>query len=90
MGTSDLVQLEQGYVFYSWYRMLHLLGDLETLQSPQTYLEAMKGVHQLARPFYQGLSIKLAKIAPPDGNSILHLFGPFLIDAINTQRQGYA
>lgn len=44
IGTSEIVEIDQSYILYSWYRMLHILGDLETLENPAIYLEAMKGI----------------------------------------------
>jgi hypothetical protein len=81
--------MDQGYVYYSWYRFLHILGDLEDFENPQIYLEVMKGVHSLVRQFYGGITIKNPKLTPPDGNSILHLFGPFLLDSVNRMRERY-
>jgi hypothetical protein len=52
-------------------------------------LEVMKGVHSLVRQFYGGITIKNPKLTPPDGNSILHLFGPFLLDSVNRMRERY-
>lgn len=89
MNTNDTVQLEQGLVFFFWFRLLHLLGDLDTIESPDIYLEAIKGVHQLAKLFYLNMDIKNVKLLPPDGNGILHIFAPFLLDAINIERAGY-
>jgi hypothetical protein len=37
------------YVYYAWYRTLHLLGDLESIPDPANYFEAQKGVSSLAR-----------------------------------------
>ena len=88
-NTTDTVQLEQGLVFFFWFRLLHLLGDLDTIESPEIYLEAMHGIHQLARLFYMSMDIKNVKLLPPDGNGILHIFAPFLLDAINVERAGF-
>lgn len=87
--VTDTVQLEQGLVFFFWFRLLHLLGDLDTIESPDIYLEAMKGVHSLAQLFYMNMDIKNVKLLPPDGNGILHIFAPFLLDAVNIERAGY-
>ena len=89
LNTQDTVHLEQGLVFFFWFRLLHLLGDLDTIESPDIYLEAIQGVHQLAKLFYLNMDIKNVKLLPPDGNGILHIFAPFLLDAINIERAGY-
>lgn len=88
-NTTDTIQLEQGLVFFFWFRLLHLLGDLDTIESPDIYFEAMKGVHSLAQLFYMNMDIKNVKLLPPDGNGILHIFAPFLLDAANVERPGY-
>ena len=88
-NTTDTIQLEQGLVFFFWFRLLHLLGDLDTIESPEIYHEAMRGVHSLAQLFYMNMDIKNVKLLPPDGNGILHIFAPFLLDAVNIERAGY-
>lgn len=65
------------------------MGDMETLDNPGVYLEAFKGIKFLARLFFVGLDVSKPDARRPDGNEILHVFGPFLFDAVNIFRVGY-
>lgn len=89
IGTSEIIEIDQSYILYSWYRVLHLLDDLETLKNASIYAEAMKCIHLNARQFYYALNVKSTKVSPPDGNSILHIYGPFLLESISKMRVGY-
>eukprot|EP01087_Luapelamoeba_hula_P015236 TRINITY_DN4524_c0_g2_i1.p1 TRINITY_DN4524_c0_g2~~TRINITY_DN4524_c0_g2_i1.p1 ORF type:complete len:1123 (+),score=198.44 TRINITY_DN4524_c0_g2_i1:406-3774(+) len=168
--TTEL-NLREEHVLYSWYRFLHLLGDLETIPLPENYLEALRGIGSLANMFLavgekrqagtgtvsggipEGMSRPMialskdgglagrasvtfrertqrrgatttqpsprgfedddkekekegsssssdkldlgrndggiGKLKAPDGNTILHILGPFLFDAINIYMAGY-
>jgi hypothetical protein len=81
--------MEQALAKYFWYRFLHIMGDMETLDNTGVYLEAFKGIKYLARMFFVGLDVTNPDARRPDGNEILHVFGPFLFDAANIIRPGY-
>jgi len=120
--TRTAYDLDNKYVYYAWYRTLHLLGDLETINLPNNYLEALRGVNAVAdtllsvgapilskavatpAPANQSATASQAQIASaiaqanqataaplsakaPDGNTILHILGCFLFDAINIHDQ---
>ncbi len=73
-------------------RQTGLLGDLETIPIPANYLEAIKGVGQVANQLLQIGQKDLdpeSKLLPPDGNTILHIVGAFIFEAINNYREGY-
>lgn len=89
IGTSEIIEIDQSYMLYSWYRMLHILGNLENIEKPSIYLEAVKGIHQLSRLFHQYLNIKSPIVTSPDVNSILHLFGPFLFGSVLNIKPGF-
>lgn len=88
-GVTDEFEMDQSLAKYFWYRFLHILGDLETLDNTGVYLEAFKGIKYLARMFFVGLDVSNPAANRPDGNEILHVFGPFLFDAINIMRIGF-
>jgi hypothetical protein len=55
-------------------------------------LEAIKGVGQVANQLLQIGQKDLdpeSKLLPPDGNTILHIVGAFIFEAINNYRDGY-
>src|SRR3990167_443972 len=126
MKIQDSVQtiaLEDEYVFYSWHRMLNIIGNPnESIHLPNNFLEFMKGVELLVNqylrigtgvPSLSGTgtinlasttlpSIKTipgsssldainnnARYMPPNGNTILHIFGTWFFDAIHLDRTGF-
>lgn len=67
------------------------MGDLETIPIPANYLEAIKGVGQVANQLLQIGQKDLdpeSKLLQPDGNTILHIVGAFIFEAINNYRDG--
>jgi len=101
-GTEELIISEyddskttytmgKEFIYYSWYRMLHLLGDLESIQLPNNYLEAMRGVSTITDCFLaigtKPSSSPTLAAKPPDGNTILHVVGPFLFESVNSSDQ---
>eukprot|EP01091_Cochliopodium_minus_P015427 TRINITY_DN5489_c0_g1_i1.p1 TRINITY_DN5489_c0_g1~~TRINITY_DN5489_c0_g1_i1.p1 ORF type:complete len:1118 (+),score=337.64 TRINITY_DN5489_c0_g1_i1:43-3396(+) len=92
-GVDTTLDLEDNHVFYCFYRVLHLVGDLEQLISPQNYHEAMKGIAKLTKSFIQ-LEPKIkedkeTKAIPPNGNTILHIVAPFLLEALISYKDGF-
>lgn len=90
--TTEINDSADHYVVYAWQRMLRLLGDLETIPIPANYLEAIKGVGQVANQLLQIGQKDLdpeSKLLPPDGNTILHIVGAFIFEAINNYRDGF-
>mmetsp|Transcript_2068 Transcript_2068/g.4811 ORF Transcript_2068/g.4811 Transcript_2068/m.4811 type:complete len:1158 (-) Transcript_2068:823-4296(-) len=96
-GSGTTIKgLSSDYVYYAWYRTLHLLGDLESIPDSINYFEAQKGVSSLTRCLLsvdEGLHAKLpdatSSCLAPDGNTILRILGPWLLDAINSEVTGY-
>eukprot|EP01114_Cavostelium_apophysatum_P000081 TRINITY_DN1007_c0_g1_i5.p1 TRINITY_DN1007_c0_g1~~TRINITY_DN1007_c0_g1_i5.p1 ORF type:complete len:802 (-),score=236.83 TRINITY_DN1007_c0_g1_i5:97-2502(-) len=87
-GTRTPHELEKEYVYYAWYRTLHLLGDFETISLPNNYLEAMRGINAIADMLLAvGARREPTGPKPPDGNTILHIVGPFLFEGINIYDQ---
>mmetsp|Transcript_2685 Transcript_2685/g.9507 ORF Transcript_2685/g.9507 Transcript_2685/m.9507 type:complete len:1308 (+) Transcript_2685:68-3991(+) len=90
------IQLDDEYVFYSWHRMLNIIGNpSEVIQHPAIFLAFMNGVEILVNQYLKiGYASKVAgkdgnRFLPPDGNTILHIFGTWLYDAIQFDRSGF-
>jgi hypothetical protein len=93
LGPGDIaVRLDAEYLNYAWYRTLHILGDLELLTDQDIYFEAMRGLHNVCSIFLFASKGRFGVDngpKPPDGNLILHIFGPFFFDAVNIYRPGF-
>jgi hypothetical protein len=66
---------------------LDLLGEFETIPLPNNYLEAMRGLGNVIEMFLALPPANSASPKLPDGNTLLHLFGPFLFESINIHDQ---
>ncbi len=42
-----MLELQDEFVFYIWYRLLYIVGALESIDSASVYLDFMKGVTTL-------------------------------------------
>lgn len=128
LGSSFYIDLDPSYLFYSWYRVLNLLGNFEppSIHNPENYFEAIKGLGISIQTFLRinfqlnpgtssgsslasssssssssqpnqgsgivaNSNIDLQSMLPrsPDGNSILTLFGGWLLEAINNYPKGF-
>jgi hypothetical protein len=81
---TTTLELADEYVFYIWYRLLYIVGTLESIESASVYLDFMKGVTTLVDIYLAVGSAAEKQLRPSvlDGNTILNLFGVFLFDGI--------
>ena len=93
---DDSVQhllLENEFVFYSWHRMLNLIGNPTlSINDPPILLAFMSGVELIVNQMLKvGFNSKKtdANLISPTGNTILHVFGAWLFDCILTNRPGF-
>jgi len=84
-----VLNLEDNYVFYAWHRILTILDDLNNIQNPNNFLQAFQGVESLVGEFMAVQKKLPPNVIPPDGNTILHVFGKWLFEAIQLSRQGF-
>ena len=91
-NVETSLDLEDDHVYYCFYRILHLAGDLEQLTSPQNYHEAMKGIGKVTQSFIdleaKIREDKVIQAKPPDGNTILHVVAPYLMEALISYKDG--
>ena len=74
-------------LYYSWHRMIYLIGNPNALP-PRSFLLAMQGIAKLVDCLLSmqttALSFSFRWITSehgPEGNTILHMFGPWLFEA---------
>ena len=84
------IQMDDEYLFYSWHRMLNLLPNPNTdIKQPGIYLEFMNAVDLLATLYLNVKPNPKNRLLPPSGNTILHIFGKWLFDAVHLDRNGF-
>ncbi|KYQ92386.1 RapGAP/RanGAP domain-containing protein [Tieghemostelium lacteum] len=74
------LEFEKEYLYYSWHRMLNLIGNPNAIKNPNIFAAAIGGIFQLVSGF---LSVT------NDGNSILHIFGSWLFEAVKSIKVGF-
>ncbi|OZJ03418.1 hypothetical protein BZG36_03602 [Bifiguratus adelaidae] len=70
-GTSIPLDLPDEFVLYAWHRTLYMIPNPCTLP-PSNFFLALQGI---------GRDQKGPLPSPPDGNTILHMFGEWLFEA---------
>jgi hypothetical protein len=86
--NSNLVTLELSdqYVVYAWYRVLHLIASPQHMAS-QVFFRSVLGVEKLVQVFHSishgdhESTMGLERLFP-DANTILHIFGSWLFEAV--------
>ena len=64
------------------FKVLHLMGDLDGIADPGIYNEAMRGMAFLSSSLINVQNkMKNLGMVIPDGNTLLHLLGPILLEA---------
>lgn len=95
-GSKEIVTmdgLQEEHVFYAWHRMLHAIGDPNSIANPRIHHAAFKGIDTLVDLFLQvgrkSGKAERQELKPPEGNTILHIFGNWLFDAAMQRRDGF-
>eukprot|EP01094_Clydonella_sp_ATCC50884_P025433 TRINITY_DN6675_c0_g1_i2.p1 TRINITY_DN6675_c0_g1~~TRINITY_DN6675_c0_g1_i2.p1 ORF type:complete len:1132 (+),score=283.51 TRINITY_DN6675_c0_g1_i2:142-3537(+) len=90
-GSEKIVHmtLADEYVIFAWHRILHLVGDLEAITKPENYYYAQKGLGVVVGAFTRISASSLGSPDPPDGNTILNIFGGWLFRAIHQYQEGF-
>jgi len=91
LDDSQTLHLEDDFVYYAWHRTLHILGNLNALSDPKIFVAALNGLEILTKQYLKIAPDKAARGAPlpPDGNTILHIFGAWLFNAVRLDRPGF-
>ncbi|PRP82956.1 rap/ran GTPase-activating protein [Planoprotostelium fungivorum] len=84
-GSITRVSLPDEHVFYAWHRVIDMIGDIQTIESSQNYHEAIRGIAGLMKDLL-GVQTVAPGPAPPSGNTILSVVGPFLLRAVNVHK----
>lgn len=89
-SAQNLV-LEDTYVLYAWHKMLNIIGNPNvTVNHPAIFLAFMNGVEMLVNLYVKlGHTNKLPQLLAPNGNTILHIFGEWMFDAVHKDRSGF-
>jgi hypothetical protein len=84
---SNLVTLDLSdqYAVYAWHQVLHIIGSPNGM-NPQVFFRSVLGMEKLVQVFHSiGNTDNAGALQRcfPDGNTILHLFGSWLFEAVN-------
>lgn len=88
-GSSVNLDLQDEYIYYCWYRMLHVFGNPNTLEPPHIYLAAANGIKVFCSSFLRIGETSKGSVVPPDGNTVLEIFGNWLFEALQANRTGF-
>jgi len=86
---QTILNLKEEYIMYAWQRVLRLLQDLNTIPTPSNFLAAFTGVDTLVSEFLNVKENLPSNVLPPNGNTVLHIFGKWLFEAIQLNRRGF-
>ncbi len=80
-----VMEMTDDHAVYLMYKTLHLIGDLETMKDPGIYNEAIRGLGFLMTSLINvQAKVKTRGVVVPDGNTILHLLGPHVLEAVTS------
>ena len=82
--------LSKEYTLYVWYRALHFLRDLESIPIARNYITAMFEISKLVTCFLDSpiSDAPLSSTLVQRRNTLLHIVGPWLFEAINNHQPG--
>lgn len=84
---ATFLDVRPAYARYAWLRFLYLLGGANSVAAPAVHTQVMAGVAAC-------VDACLAVVANgcadgPDGNTVMHLFGRDLLEALYAARPGF-
>ena len=85
------LNLEDDYVYYSWHRMLNIVGNPNyTINNPAIYFAFISGLELLINQYLSiGPKRENQRYMLPTGNTLFHIFGSWLFDSIHLDRNGF-
>lgn len=91
LDDTQTLNIEDDFVFYAWHRVLNILGNLNKIPTAQNFFAAFCGVEVLVQQYLRigNSDASKKRVLPPDGNTILHIFGQWLFEALQLDRPGF-
>jgi hypothetical protein len=91
---SNLVTLELSdqFAVYAWHQVIHLAGSPND-KNPQIFFRSVLGMEKLVQVFHSIGNVDNSGALErlfPDGNTILHIVGSWLFDAVSRDSPGCA
>ncbi|KAI9093828.1 hypothetical protein DFS34DRAFT_665968 [Phlyctochytrium arcticum] len=88
------LDLPSDFVYYAWHRMIYLLGNPNALHA-KNFEVAIRGIARVVAVWHsigQTAQLENADEAStvPDGNTLLHMFGGWLFEAVSKMGSEYA
>ncbi|KAJ3448944.1 hypothetical protein M0812_01432 [Anaeramoeba flamelloides] len=90
-------QFDKETLIFYWKKILDLIENPNEITNPKNFLEAMYGIRNLVNIFLQVGNHTEFNVDPncpylpdaPDGNTILHIFGSWLFQAVQRNQEGF-
>ena len=104
-SETTFITMTPELTFFAWHRMLRMcllflfrilvyisckeaIGDPNKITDASIFFAAMSGIDTLVE-LYLHAGEASTDATPPDGNTILHIFGHWLFHAVKNHRSGY-
>ncbi|KAJ3357804.1 hypothetical protein HDU83_002932 [Entophlyctis luteolus] len=90
-GGSFCLDLNETFVVYSWHRLIYIIGDVNSIESPEIFHVAIKGISKVIDEFCAvGTKKEFNEtVNAPDGNTLLKMFGKWLFEAVSRKSPEY-
>ncbi|KAJ3024755.1 UNVERIFIED_CONTAM: hypothetical protein HDU68_007809 [Siphonaria sp. JEL0065] len=78
------LDLSEKFTVYAWHRFTYIIGNVNNIESSENFYVAIKGISRVVDSF---LLVGTRRefhpdVNAPDGNTLLHMFGPWLFEAV--------
>ncbi|KAJ3442917.1 hypothetical protein M0812_12669 [Anaeramoeba flamelloides] len=97
MFQPSLIDLPNENVVFAWEKILYILENPNSITSPELFYLAMNGLSDVVdlllnvgiRNEFKKAESSLILRDPPDGNSILKMFGKWIFEAVEKNRSSF-
>ncbi|KAI9347302.1 hypothetical protein BDR26DRAFT_855004 [Obelidium mucronatum] len=78
------LDLSEKFTVYAWHKFTYIIGNINAIEAPENFYVAVKGISRVVDSFLLvGTRREFhPEVTAPDGNTLLHMFGPWLFEAV--------
>ncbi|KAJ3248449.1 hypothetical protein HDU78_000611 [Chytriomyces hyalinus] len=90
-GGSFSLDLKEDFAVYAWHRLTYIIGNVNSIESPEIFHVAIKGIAKVVDAFHAvGIDSGAESDSnSPEGNTLLHMFGAWLFEAVTRKSPEY-